>query len=464
MKHTTLLIFVLAVIIRLINLNQSLWLDEATSAMSTFLYDAKTLITQFSPRDFHPPFYYLFLDFWVQIFGNSEISLRLPSVFFSVLTGYILMKIFRGSDLLFLFNPLIVYFSQEARMYSMATFFVALSFYFFTKNVALKTTKITPYYWLFLTTSILAFYTFYATVFFVSTAFLYLLISRKFKLFFIGVFIFFCGVSLISPLLIIQLINSRQALDIVLNWSQVLGTATLKNLILIPIKFTSGRISFEPKIIYYLVSGLWLSFISLVAFHKLAFLRQLFVKIKSLSFNQLITDKYFLYIFFLSFPLIQGYFFSFFSPLLQFFRFQYLIIFLSLLLAYSISTIKKESIKKAVYMVTFSGYLFFSLLYLLIPNFHREDWKSLTLEIVKEDLPIYMIQSSSDPLKYYNKNLNSLPLQDLLFSEKIKDQFVVIPYTSEIHGVNYQSSLNALNFEKISEKSFRGLSYEIWKK
>ena len=85
------IVLVLGFILRLINLNQSLWLDEAVQAITsqgTFLN-----LFQELRGDFHPPLYHLFMWVWVHFFGNSEIILRLPSVIFGTLTIYIVYLI-----------------------------------------------------------------------------------------------------------------------------------------------------------------------------------------------------------------------------------------------------------------------------------------------------------------------------------------------------------------------------------
>ena len=111
-------IFFFAFLIRLIALNQSLWLDEAVTANVVKNFDFAQIISKFSPTDFHPPLYYLFMKLWTNFFGYSEIALRMPSVLFSLLTGYVIYLIGGiWSAAFFLFNPLIVYYSQEARMY-----------------------------------------------------------------------------------------------------------------------------------------------------------------------------------------------------------------------------------------------------------------------------------------------------------------------------------------------------------
>jgi uncharacterized membrane protein len=151
MKHKLLLLFLFAFLIRLISINQSLWLDEAVTAQVIKTFSFMGIITKFSPQDFHPPGFYLFMKAWSNVFGYSEIALRLPSILFSLGTGWFIYLITnyelritndknaQKSNLslfataLFLFNPLIVYYSQEARMYMMVTFLLTAAFYFFLK-------------------------------------------------------------------------------------------------------------------------------------------------------------------------------------------------------------------------------------------------------------------------------------------------------------------------------------------
>ncbi len=156
---------------------QSLWRDEAF----TYLLSKKNLldIIVLTAKDYNPPFYYFFMHFWMKIFGHSEIVLRLPSLIFFLGTIYLahhfiidILKI-KGKKswiylLFFLFNPLLVYYAFEARMYSMLTFFATASFYFFYQ-------KNKKYY---LITTILGLYTHYFMILVVFTQIVYLLIHK----------------------------------------------------------------------------------------------------------------------------------------------------------------------------------------------------------------------------------------------------------------------------------------------
>jgi len=86
------LISLLGLGLRLISLNQSLWLDEAVQIWASSL-PLNEFFHQFLPGDFNPPFYYFFLHFWIKLFGNSEISARLPSIIFGILSVFLLVEI-----------------------------------------------------------------------------------------------------------------------------------------------------------------------------------------------------------------------------------------------------------------------------------------------------------------------------------------------------------------------------------
>ncbi|PJA55943.1 hypothetical protein CO165_00980, partial [Candidatus Roizmanbacteria bacterium CG_4_9_14_3_um_filter_33_18] len=73
-------------------------------------FNLTQIISKFSPTDFHPPLYYLFMKLWTNLFGYSEIALRMPSILFSLMTGYVVYLIGGvWAMAFFLFNPLIVY-------------------------------------------------------------------------------------------------------------------------------------------------------------------------------------------------------------------------------------------------------------------------------------------------------------------------------------------------------------------
>ncbi len=122
---------------------QSLWRDEAFSVW--IAQDGVKEVIARTAHDFNPPLYYLILHFWMKLFGRSEIILRgLSLIFFLFLLIFIYkfsLKIFRNKNqalitlLLAAFNPMLIYYAFELRMYSLFAFFATASVYFlFTKN------------------------------------------------------------------------------------------------------------------------------------------------------------------------------------------------------------------------------------------------------------------------------------------------------------------------------------------
>ena len=273
--------------------------------------------------------------------------------------------------------------------------------------------------------------TFYGSLFLIAAYFIYFLYKKQYKNLLISSFILLVFILTIFPLLLKQLANSRLSLSMVSNWTLVLGKANIKNLLLIPVKFSIGRIDFYPKWIYYSIAGVWTTFV-------------LFQITK-------IKNNY-LFIYLLIFPLFLGFVISFFTPLLQYFRFLFLIPIMSLLLS-------RSNLRG---WILATGFLIFSLAYLLIPQFQREDWKSLASD-VKNKSSVYIVEASSDTLKYYDPNLK---LNELLNIDKsnLENEITVIPNTVEIYGYDYKKILKEKNYRLIKEKSFRELTLEDWKK
>jgi len=123
----------------LLYLTQSLWRDEAFSVW--IARDGFAEIIRRTSGDFNPPLYYIFLHFWMQIFGRSEVALRSLSVVFFILFLVATYKFARTvfkthynakiTTLLMALNPMLLYFAFELRMYSLLVLLVTSSMYFF---------------------------------------------------------------------------------------------------------------------------------------------------------------------------------------------------------------------------------------------------------------------------------------------------------------------------------------------
>lgn len=419
MSKPLLAILFISIVLRLISLNQSLWLDEAISANVAKNYSYQNIITQFSVTDFHPPLYYLTLKSWSSIFGYSEIGMRSLSVVFSLLTITLVFLHFGfWPTILLALNPLYLYYSQEARMYSMVSFFIFFAFLAFRKNKPIV-------YYIF---TFLSLFTFYGSIFFFASVSLYFFIKKDYKNFIIYSLAPALALLFLSPLLIIQYQNSREMLKSVLNWSTVLGSANLKNLLLIPIKFTIGRISFYPKFVYYLISAI------------------LVIPLWTIIFYKSLKPTKITFIFWST--LIIGFIFSLFTPMFQYFRFLYLLPFVCIILNTCL-----PAGRKIFYNFIF---LIFSCLYLFLPQFQREDWKSLSATLPAK---VYMISSFADPINFY-KNIDVIDIRNSILENNI----TVVPYGEAIHGFDHNNYLTNLGYKKISTTNFRELTTENWVK
>lgn len=141
-----LLIILIGAFLRLYKIgSNSLWFDEAISVWFANESPGNIIIKQTS-ADVHPPFYYIVLSLWINVFGNGEFDVRLLSAIFGILSIpllYLIVKNLFGnqpaliSALILAMSPFHIYYSQEARMYSILTFCVLLSIFFMVKMLCI---------------------------------------------------------------------------------------------------------------------------------------------------------------------------------------------------------------------------------------------------------------------------------------------------------------------------------------
>ena len=132
---TALVLIALAGLIRLSLINQSVWYDEAFTYWLAGLPLGKLI--EATAGDVHPPLYYLLAWGAAQVFGLSFWSIRLPALLFGLLSLILVAAILRhwqlpafvksASLLMTVISPFLVYYSVEARMYSLLLFCVLLT-------------------------------------------------------------------------------------------------------------------------------------------------------------------------------------------------------------------------------------------------------------------------------------------------------------------------------------------------
>ena len=212
-------------------------------------------MAQFSPTDVHPPLSYLVSWFSGKLLGFSETALRLPSVLFSILTIWVVYHLAKTlklkkpliPSLLLATSGLHIYYSQEARMYSLACLLVTLSLYSLVKYLNKKSNLI-PY----TIYTILAAYTHYYTWFMLPVYWLIVFFKKpkNLKPFILSQLLVFLAYLPWLPTLTTQLQAGFQAALTQSQWAKVVGGLNLKALALIPVKFFIGRISFKPPWLY----------------------------------------------------------------------------------------------------------------------------------------------------------------------------------------------------------------------
>ena len=176
-----LLIVLLAAALRLFKLgSQVIWVDEAWTIVNAKL-PIPVLVKMVASVDFHPPLYYIFLHYWIKIFGSGPLAARLPSLLFDL--GGLLAVYRLGTSLgkpgeekktgltaalLYAVSAFLIMAAQEARMYPMLNFFLLSSLWYFYRALTQNRFKDWACFTLFLTA---AAYTHYIT-FHILTAFI----------------------------------------------------------------------------------------------------------------------------------------------------------------------------------------------------------------------------------------------------------------------------------------------------
>ena len=415
-------ILFLGLILRLFSLNQSLWLDEATTALVAKM-PLTYFFSNFMPADFHPPLYYLVVRYWSLVSGTTEISLRIPSVIFGMLTIYTVYLIAKEIKLKWPIVPALflatsglhVYYSQEARMYVMVTWLVSyLVLIYIQKKWALFSILLP-----------LIFLTDYVSVLILPVFFIFTFFSsRKEVNKFVKSSIPF-GLTFVAwlPFLSKQLQSGLALKESA--WWNILGPVTFKNVALIPTKFMIGRVNIDNKLIYALV----IVFISLI-----------FIYVIGKAKNKLIWSWF-------GMSLILGIILSIFIPTLTYFRYLFILPAFYLLLS--------ESRSKFFIVIILIINLIATGRYLFMPKFHREDWRGVAKLIGNEKI-VFPANSQKEALVYYNKESNILSKDQLTNDQS---PIWLSRYVWEIFDTNdlIRKYIEELGYNKVSEANLNGI-------
>ena len=204
-------------------------------------------------------------------------------------------------------------------------------------------------------------------------------------------------------------------------WWNVLGRTDIKNLLLVPVKFVLGRISFVNKVFYFTLSACVLSAYTLIIY-----------KAK----RRFVSNKYFLLIIlWLLIPLTLSAIIGFKVSVFSYFRLIFILPAFLIILALSISNLSKRW-QVLCTLFVFSLSILSSLYYLITPRFHREDWRDLVSYIQKESEDysykvIFASNGQTEGFRYYadsegviaKSNEISSNLEKLWYIRYVQDVF-----------------------------------------
>jgi len=399
-----LLILVLALILRVISINQSLWLDEAINLNAVKSLSFFELATKYSMGDFHPPLYHLIIKGISLIVGLNEITARTPSVILGVASLIFVFLITRKlfetktaliAATLLATSPLHVYYSQEARMYMLASFLALSSIYFFLS--VLRNDKF--YFWVgFIISTALMLYADYLPYFLLPSYFLYLVVNRRkikdstFKAFIPAFIVIFILLSPWIYFFIKQFSVGLSAAAASPEWSKVVGQGSFKSLLLVFVKFAIGRISHPNNLIYALLFAPVAGFFSILTL---------------LSLFRISHYRSFIW-YWLLIPITLSFIFSFFIPVFTYFRLLFVLPAFYIILASAINTINHKFVVRSLLL----GVLFVNFaslaIYLTNKNFQREDWRGATNYVAQNSgdkaISLFLASMPFSPFEYYNQN------------------------------------------------------------
>lgn len=437
-----------ALVLRLLNIDQSFWLDESIGAIYGSKYSFGQLVFEFTKYDFHPPLYYLILKVWGAIFGFSEVAVRMLSVSFGVATVGVVYRLAQKLNLnatvaalLLATSPLHIYYSQEARMYPLVTFFVTLSIYSYFE----LTHKITKNYLILFAISLVAFMGLDYLPVLVLPVFFLVSYTAKLKInFYKNLVIAFLPLGVIAlfwaPVFMTQIEGARNLSSDLPLWKGIVGTPSFKEVALVWIKFTLGRLTFYDKTFYAIVIG------AVSIPFAFAFIKGIF-------------SRKWILVFWFFVPLVLGFVASFIVPAFTYFRFLYVLPAFYLIIA--------MGVQRSTLFATILIFINMVCLGLFSMNthLHRENWREAVRYVESEsqgdEIAVFSFSAPVAPFVWYeSKKIESVgnkvgkeelisKKQDIWYFEYLAD--VTDPDRTLL------SSLYASGYTIVKEASFPGV-------
>jgi uncharacterized membrane protein len=144
-----LVIILIGLFLRVYDLGtQSIWYDESSSVWIAKMSFLSQVVQATRSFELAPPLYFIILHYWIALFGTSEVALRSLSALFGVLAIPVIYVLGRRlfndevgllAALILALSSFNIWYSQEARMYSLMVLLALLSMYFFLRFVRRST-------------------------------------------------------------------------------------------------------------------------------------------------------------------------------------------------------------------------------------------------------------------------------------------------------------------------------------
>jgi len=397
-------VLLLALILRVTAISQSLWLDEAISAIAARDFTYKGIAVEFLLADNHPPLYYLMLRFWTQIWGYSELAIRSLTILISLATIFatyklalllnhknklqiaLLTAIFMATSQFF------IYYSQEARMYAQTALFAVLAFYFYINT--LKTAKNNKAWIGFSVSIALLMFSDYVPIFLLPVFWIYPLVVKQKKIWWNRFLVSHISLVVLAilwwPIFKLQLESGKFLLSKFPQWKSVAGGASVKNALLVWAKFSLGRISMFNKKLYFLFVGL-ISIPLLIGFYKA------------------VKKSNYLIFMWLVLPLVFGFLISIYFPAFIYFRFVYLIPAFYLLVVIGLFEIKSKVLRNILVATILVFNLGSFVYYIKVPSQQREQWRQvvefLESKAERDSLALFEFPEPFAPYLWYENGV-----------------------------------------------------------
>ena len=159
---------------------QSMCYDESSSVWIAKMSFLSQVVQATRSFELSPPLYFIILHYWIALFGTSEVALRSLSVLFGVLAIPVIYVLGRRlfneevgllAALILALSSFNIWYSQEARMYSLMVLLALVSMYFFWRFLQQTTLAVSAGYVL---STVLLLYTHYYGAFVVITQNIYI--------------------------------------------------------------------------------------------------------------------------------------------------------------------------------------------------------------------------------------------------------------------------------------------------